>query len=391
MKFLINLLKYCFLFALILAISGAFIVLSSEISDLRDETKFLQSQSDSLRERIAMIESAPAGATNVKISELTSYSTPLTADVFPIVDTANATTKKVTYGNLLTTLQAVFDPAYEAELDNSAGLRAALSDETGSGGSAVFATGPTLSAPNMTGVTTLVDSVNSGSATSSILTAYQEAKFGSSATSSFSSAGVLTLASALGVSFGGSGQTTANAALNAFLPSQTGNSGKYLTTNGTNSSWDSAVKKYSYTGNPSDASTGAATTTAVVIPSGVIIASSTIVFHFTGTSLYNGSAGTIYLKTSTGVTLAAVGCGAGSNGLTTTCAGQMTMTFTSASAATYAITGLSAYTGGAVSVLSAVSSHAVDFSSGLTIVIVTEALNASNTMNLNGAAITVTP
>ena len=36
---------------------------------------------------------------------------------------------------------------------------------------------------------------------------------------------------------GGSGQNTANAAFNAFAPSQTGNSGKYLTTDGTNTSW----------------------------------------------------------------------------------------------------------------------------------------------------------
>lgn len=36
---------------------------------------------------------------------------------------------------------------------------------------------------------------------------------------------------------GGTGQTTANAALNAFLPTQTGNSGKFLQTDATNSSW----------------------------------------------------------------------------------------------------------------------------------------------------------
>lgn len=36
---------------------------------------------------------------------------------------------------------------------------------------------------------------------------------------------------------GGTGQTTANAAFNALAPSQTGNSGKYLTTDGTNTSW----------------------------------------------------------------------------------------------------------------------------------------------------------
>jgi hypothetical protein len=42
---------------------------------------------------------------------------------------------------------------------------------------------------------------------------------------------------ALPVSSGGTGQITANNALNALLPSQTTNSGKYLTTNGTDTSW----------------------------------------------------------------------------------------------------------------------------------------------------------
>jgi len=36
---------------------------------------------------------------------------------------------------------------------------------------------------------------------------------------------------------GGTGQTTANAAFNALVPSQSGNSGKFLTTNGTDTSW----------------------------------------------------------------------------------------------------------------------------------------------------------
>lgn len=40
---------------------------------------------------------------------------------------------------------------------------------------------------------------------------------------------------------GGTGQTTANAALNALLPTQTGNSGKILTTDGTDTSWTSAT------------------------------------------------------------------------------------------------------------------------------------------------------
>jgi hypothetical protein len=40
---------------------------------------------------------------------------------------------------------------------------------------------------------------------------------------------------------GGTGQTTANAALNAFLPDQTGNGGKLLSTDGSNTSWASAA------------------------------------------------------------------------------------------------------------------------------------------------------
>lgn len=40
---------------------------------------------------------------------------------------------------------------------------------------------------------------------------------------------------------GGTGQTTANTAFNALAPSQTSNSGKYLTTDGTNTSWATVV------------------------------------------------------------------------------------------------------------------------------------------------------
>ena len=49
--------------------------------------------------------------------------------------------------------------------------------------------------------------------------------------------GTVTLATALPIAQGGTGQTTANAAFNALAPSQSTNSGKYLTTDGTNTSW----------------------------------------------------------------------------------------------------------------------------------------------------------
>jgi len=46
-----------------------------------------------------------------------------------------------------------------------------------------------------------------------------------------------TFSGSLAIANGGTGQTTANAAFNALAPSQTGNSGKYLTTDGTDTSW----------------------------------------------------------------------------------------------------------------------------------------------------------
>ncbi len=44
----------------------------------------------------------------------------------------------------------------------------------------------------------------------------------------------------LGISNGGTGQATANGAVNALLPTQSGQSGKFLTTDGTDTSWTAA-------------------------------------------------------------------------------------------------------------------------------------------------------
>jgi hypothetical protein len=51
------------------------------------------------------------------------------------------------------------------------------------------------------------------------------------------SSGVLASSSALAVSLGGTGQTSATAALSALLPTQTNNANKLLGTNGTSASW----------------------------------------------------------------------------------------------------------------------------------------------------------
>ena len=66
---------------------------------------------------------------------------------------------------------------------------------------------------------------------------------GSGSISATSITGVVAIAN------GGTGQTTANAAFNALAPSQTSNSGKYLSTNGTNTSWSSVVSPWSVLGN----------------------------------------------------------------------------------------------------------------------------------------------
>lgn len=60
----------------------------------------------------------------------------------------------------------------------------------------------------------------------------------------------------VGIAEGGTGQTSANAALNALLPSQTGNAAKFLQSDGTNTSWAAAVGGYQtqvVTANPAPA------------------------------------------------------------------------------------------------------------------------------------------
>ena len=59
----------------------------------------------------------------------------------------------------------------------------------------------------------------------------------------------LNVTGVVAIANGGTGQTTANAAFNALIPSQTSNSGKYLTTDGTNTSWATVDALPSQTGN----------------------------------------------------------------------------------------------------------------------------------------------
>ena len=61
--------------------------------------------------------------------------------------------------------------------------------------------------------------------------------------------GTITLGGTLAIANGGTGQATATAAFDALAPSQGGNSGKYLTTNGSTTSWGTVDALPSQTGN----------------------------------------------------------------------------------------------------------------------------------------------
>lgn len=109
---------------------------------------------------------------------------------------------------------------------------------------------------------------------------------------------------------GGTGQSTANAALNALLPVQTSNTGKYLTTDGTNTSWgtvSTGVTSFSAgtTGlTPNTGTTGAVTLagTLAVANGGTGQTSLSSVAVGTATNVAGGAANRIVYNTGAGVT-----------------------------------------------------------------------------------------
>ncbi len=110
--------------------------------------------------------------------------------------------------------------------------------------------------------------------------------------------GFLTTEAALDVSRGGTGQTTVSAAINALLPSQSGNSGKYLTTNGTDVSWATGG------GGGSKSAGEVFTTAATSCPSGSIAADGSSLLRSGGTSC--GGSDCVNLYNAIGTTYGAV-------------------------------------------------------------------------------------
>lgn len=146
---------------------------------------------------------------------------------------------------------------------SSANLASAVTDETGTG-ALVFANSPTL-------VTPALGTPSSGTATN--LTGLPL------------STGVT---GTLPIANGGTGQTTATAAFNALAPSQATNSGKYLTTDGTNTSWATVSGGGSGTVTSVDVSGG---TTGLTTSGGPVTTSGTITLAGT-LAVANGGTGT---------------------------------------------------------------------------------------------------
>lgn len=96
-------------------------------------------------------------------------------------------------------------------------------------------------------------------------------------TPSSATTGAITLAGTLALTNGGTGQVTANASFNALAPSQAGEGGNFLTTDGTNTSWQALASGGTVTSVSSSAAgtgmtlaTATATTTPAITLSGTL-------------------------------------------------------------------------------------------------------------------------
>ena len=151
---------------------------------------------------------------------------------------------------------------------SSANLASAVTDETGSG-ALVFANTPTLVAP-------ILGTPTSGNFSSGSFTwpTFNQNTTGTAAG----------LSATLAIASGGTGQTTANAAFNALAPSQTSASGKYLKSDGTNTSWDALdISTADITGTLPVANGGTGVTSSTGTGSVVLSNSPTLVTPILGT------------------------------------------------------------------------------------------------------------
>ena len=118
-----------------------------------------------------------------------------------------------------------------------------VTTSTGSG-SVVLSNSPALTTPNLGTPSAVTLTNGTGLPLTTGVSGVLPTANGGTNLSSFTSGGAVYATSTsalttgtLPITAGGTGQTTAQAAIDALLPSQTSNNGKFLTTDGTNASW----------------------------------------------------------------------------------------------------------------------------------------------------------
>ena len=115
----------------------------------------------------------------------------------------------------------------------------------------------------------------------------------------------LQLATALSIANGGTGQTTANDALNALLPSQTGNTNYYLKTDGTNTSWALVSGTGTVTSVSITSANGLAGTVTNPTTTPAITLSTTVtgLLKGNGTAISSAASGTDYAPATSGTSI----------------------------------------------------------------------------------------
>jgi hypothetical protein len=129
---------------------------------------------------------------------------------------------------------------------------------------------------------------------------------------------------------GGTGQTTAATAINALLPSQSTNSGKFLTTDGTSASWATVSGTGTVTSvDVSGGTTGLTTSGGPITTSGTITLAGTLAVANGGTGQTTYTDGQLLIGNSTGNTLAKATLTAGTGISVTNGAGSISLALAS--------------------------------------------------------------